>query len=146
MATPQGTSSHLEAQSHRSGRRSAKSTTDLTTEASGPVTDVGPDVTQSDRQTTTDKPAKRKKNRHRKRRNRRHSFITADNPTLEPATFPAPDATTVSNLAADRPKPEMAQPFYKLGREPSSSSLESEALLDHRYVWVLFSLLVYSYS
>lgn len=85
-------------------------------------------------QPATGKPAKRKKNRNRKRCNRRQSFISPEDTQLGRAAVPVPDAPTVGNLAADRPKPEAAQPFYKLGRDLSETSLESEALLDHRYV------------
>lgn len=158
MATPrqppstlstQGTPPNTDTQSHRSGGLPAKSNTEPATEGSGPAftdttTQIGADVTAPDCQTTAGKPAKRKKNRHRKRRNRRHSFIATEDPPFgPPPAVPAPDATTVSNLAGDRPKPEVAQPFYKLRRDPSSTSLESEALLDHRYAQVLLLLYLY---
>lgn len=42
---------------------------------------------------------------------------------------------------ADQTKTQAPLPFYKLGsRDLSSTSLESEALLDHRYVTDVYSI------
>ena len=42
-------------------------------------------------------------------------------------------------MSADQPKSQQsARSFYKLGADLSSTSLESEALLDHRYVFFFF--------
>lgn len=72
-------------------------------------------------------PASRpkKKNRNRKRRNRRQSFIASED-----------SGPIVSELSGGlaRTNPDQIQeraPFYR-GRNLSNTSLESEALLDHR--------------
>lgn len=136
--SPQATSNKSGAQSHRSSRRPAASTNPSddrgATVSETASQDTHQVATEQEGQAATNKPAKRKKNRNRRRRNRRQSFLAPEDSQLEAATAPAPDATAVSNLATDRPKPEAAEPFYKLGRALSSTSLESEALLDHRYV------------
>ncbi|KAF7595059.1 CorA metal ion transporter [Aspergillus hancockii] len=85
---------------------------------------------QADINSTTGKPSKRKKNRHRKRRNRRQSFISAEDPHTEAPTASGPEAQNLD--MTDQTKSRVALPFYKLGRDLSSTSLESEALLDHR--------------
>jgi magnesium transporter len=136
--SPQATSNKSGAQSHRSSRRPAASTNPSddrgATVSETASQDTHQVATEQEGQAATNKPAKRKKNRNRRRHNRRQSFLAPEDSQLEAATAPAPDATTVSNLATDRPKPEAAEPFHKLGRALSSTSLESEALLDHRYV------------
>lgn len=113
---------------------------------------------------TPSKAAKRRKNRNRKRRHRRQSFLAPDDGEeeaggpVEPATAPGPDAVT--NVNADDKQQQQQQqqqqtntastsggakgktsksrrgllPFFGLGRDLSSTSLESEALLDHRFV------------
>ena len=99
---------------------------------------------QIDSKSTTGKRAKRKK-KHRKRRNRRQSFISAEDPHAGAPTTPGPEVEHMA-MMADQTKSRGALPFYKLGRDLSSTSLESEALLDHRYVVssVLLSMLVLS--
>lgn len=90
---------------------------------------------------STPKPAKRKKNRsNRKRRHRRQSFLTAEesesqSQQFKPATAPAADsvASVAQSAANDQSKSRARLPFYGLGRDLSDTSLESEALLDHRY-------------
>lgn len=67
----------------------------------------------------------KKKNRNRKRRNRRQSFIASED-----------SGPIVSELLGglSRTNPDQIQgraPFYR-GRNLSNTSLESEALLDHR--------------
>lgn len=67
----------------------------------------------------------KKKNRNRKRRNRRQSFIASED-----------SGPIVSELSGglSRTNPDQIQervPFYR-GRNLSNTSLESEALLDHR--------------
>ena len=74
-------------------------------------------------QPTATKP--KKKNRNRKRRNRRQSFIASED-----------SGPIVSELSGGlaRTNPDQIQervPFYR-GRNLSNTSLESEALLDHR--------------
>ncbi|RAL02237.1 cora-domain-containing protein [Aspergillus ibericus CBS 121593] len=81
----------------------------------------------------TIKSAKRKKPRHRKRRHRRQSFLGgAEDPHPAASHASIPDAENSGMMAEDQTKPQAALPFYKLGRGLSSTSLESEALLDHR--------------
>jgi magnesium transporter len=66
------------------------------------------------------KSSKRKKNRNRKRRNRHESFLTPSRDSME----------------ADRPT-QRDTSFFKLRSNLSNTSLESDALLDHRYVlWI----------
>lgn len=79
------------------------------------------------------KPAKRRRNRNRKRRSRRQSFLAPEEPQFTSTTVPPPDTAAVTNLVGERPKP------YNLGSNLSNTSLESEALLDHRYVGVVLA-------
>ncbi|KAJ5178831.1 hypothetical protein N7492_002041 [Penicillium capsulatum] len=78
------------------------------------------------------KSSKRKKNRHRKRRNRQQSFLT---PAHE-ESHDRPDSTAESgareSMEEDRPSSKDNPPFFKLGRNLSNTSIESDALLDHR--------------
>lgn len=106
------------------------------------------------------KPAKRKKNRNRKRRHRRQSFLAPEDGEeeeerpLDPATAQGSDAvtnvnsgdqqqqtSTVSTNSSAKGKSSKSrrerQSFFGLGRDLSSTSLESAALLDHRCVSVL---------
>ncbi|KAH1498037.1 hypothetical protein LV164_002857 [Aspergillus fumigatus] len=76
----------------------------------------------------TNKP-KRRKNRHRKRRNRRQSFLAPEE-SHNAAAASGADADAM--IAGDQPYSRPALPFYNLGRDLSSTSLESEVLLDHR--------------
>jgi magnesium transporter len=79
------------------------------------------------------KSSKRKKNRNRKRRNRQESFLT-------PAPEEAHDISgTVSgtggareSMEDDRPTSKDNQSYFTLRRKLSSTSIESDALLDHR--------------
>ena len=81
----------------------------------------------------TPKSSKRKKNRNRKRRNRHQSFIPPDRERSEDSPRPNVGAGDDS-MEADRPTSRDTQSFFKLGHNLSNTSLESEALLDHRYV------------
>ncbi|KAK1141465.1 CorA metal ion transporter [Aspergillus melleus] len=81
---------------------------------------------------TAGKSSKRKKNRHRKRRNRRQSFLGPEESSSAVASASVPDTEGLAPMATDQTKSRAALPFYKLGRDLSSTSLESEALLDHR--------------
>ncbi|KAF7184121.1 hypothetical protein CNMCM7691_004680 [Aspergillus felis] len=83
--------------------------------------------TASEGRPATNKP-KRRKNRHRKRRNRRQSFLAPE----ESHTATAVSGAEEAMIAGDQPHSRPALPFYNLGRDLSSTSLESEALLDHR--------------
>ena len=89
---------------------------------------------------TPSKTSKRKKNRNRKRRNRRQSFLAAeDSHTGGAAAGSVPDPEPLDIMSADQPKSQQsARSFYKLGADLSSTSLESEALLDHRYAFFFF--------
>ncbi|KAJ5888741.1 hypothetical protein N7495_008782 [Penicillium taxi] len=77
--------------------------------------------------------SKRKKNRQRKRQNRQESFLT-------PTTQDSHDPQAISSgtgaarelMEGDHPTPKEVPSFFKLGRKLSESSLESDALLDHR--------------
>jgi magnesium transporter len=82
---------------------------------------------------TPKKSTKRKKKRQRKRHNRRPSFLSAEDPESGAPRRPS-IAEPGDMMAASQTKSQSALPFYKLGRDLSSTSLESEALLDHRYV------------
>lgn len=87
-------------------------------------------------------PSKRRKNRNRKRRHRRESFLAPEespSPAPVSATAPAADAVASASVgAADQSKSKSRArlPLYRLGRDLSDTSLESEALLDHRYVLI----------
>lgn len=77
------------------------------------------------------KASKRKKNRNRKRRNRHQSFIPPGHEeSLDSAGLTL--GTGGGSMEAGRPTSGDA-PVFKLGRNLSNTSLESEALLDHRY-------------
>jgi magnesium transporter len=79
------------------------------------------------------KSSKRRKNRNRKRRNRQESFLT-------PGSEEAHDRSgTVSGTCGARESMEDNQPtskdnqsYFTLRRKRSSTSIESDALLDHR--------------
>ncbi|KAL5364867.1 hypothetical protein BJX96DRAFT_158089 [Aspergillus floccosus] len=81
---------------------------------------------------TPKKSTKRKKKRQRKRHNRRPSFLSAEDPESGAPRRPSV-AEPGDMMAASQTKSQSALPFYKLGRDLSSTSLESEALLDHRH-------------
>jgi magnesium transporter len=81
------------------------------------------------------KASKRKKNRHRKRRNRQQSFLT---PGRE-ASHERSGTTTGTGGARDSMEGELATSkdrpsFFKLGSNLSNTSIDSDVLLDHRYV------------
>lgn len=87
-----------------------------------------------DNEPSKSKSAKRKKNRNRKRRNRQESFLT---PAKEETHRPASGSGTGGvrdSMEGDRPTSKDNSSFFKLGRNLSNTSLESDALLDHRYV------------
>ena len=79
-------------------------------------------------------PSKRRRNHRagRKKKNRRQSFVAGDGQDMETDRVNR-NMGEPSSASAARP------PFYRLGqssgRNLSETSLESEALLDHRYVW-----------
>lgn len=80
-------------------------------------------------------PKKRKHRGGKKRRNRKQSFAapSEDGSTITSMRGENPEGANINRLmSAGAPKP-----FYRLGQtsgQLSSTSLESEALLDHRYV------------
>ncbi|PYI23667.1 cora-domain-containing protein [Aspergillus violaceofuscus CBS 115571] len=80
----------------------------------------------------TPKSTKRRKPRHRKRRNRRHSFLGAEDSHPGAAGSSVADPEDLSMMAAGQTNTQVPLPFYNLRRDLSSTSLESEALLDHR--------------
>jgi magnesium transporter len=81
------------------------------------------------------KSAKRKKNRNRKRRNRQESFLTpAKEESHRPASGSGSGGVRGDSMEGDRPTSKDNSSFFKLGRNLSNTSLESDALLDHRYV------------
>ncbi|KAJ6180239.1 hypothetical protein N7519_010700 [Penicillium mononematosum] len=78
------------------------------------------------------KSSKRKKNRNRKRRNRHPSFIPPSREESHDSPAEISDAGGVrDSMEADRPT-SRDKSFFKLGRNLSNTSLESDALLDHR--------------
>lgn len=79
------------------------------------------------------KSSKRKKNRNRKRRNRHQSFISPSQEEPHDSPGENSDAGGVRDhpMEADRPT-SRDKSFFKLGRNLSNTSLESDALLDHR--------------
>ncbi|GAB1218362.1 hypothetical protein ATERTT37_007616 [Aspergillus terreus] len=85
---------------------------------------------QNSNNQTPKKSTKRKKKRQRKRHNRRPSFLSAEDPESGAPRRPS-IAEPGDMMAASQTKSQSALPFYKLGRDLSSTSLESEALLDH---------------
>lgn len=113
----------------------------------GRVQDRGPVATTSTSETRFEaapapdngpgksKSAKRKKNRNRKRRNRQESFLTPakeesqDRPASGSGSGGARDS-----METDRPTSKDNPSFFKFGGNLSNTSLESDALLDHRYV------------
>lgn len=82
------------------------------------------------------KSAKRKKNRNRKRRNRQESFLTtpAKEDSHDRPASGSGSGVARNSMDNDRPTSKDAPSFFKLGRNLSNTSLESDALLDHRYV------------
>ncbi|KAJ5805989.1 uncharacterized protein N7503_003591 [Penicillium pulvis] len=75
----------------------------------------------------------KRKNRRRRPKNRKQSFLTSAPETSHdrPGTSPAADGAR-ELMEGDRPTSKDGQSFFKLGRNLSNTSLESEALLDHR--------------
>lgn len=77
--------------------------------------------------------ANKRKNRRRKPRNRKQSFLppAAEPPHERQGSSSAVDGTRES-MDGDRPNSKDGTSFFKLGRNLSNTSLESDALLDHR--------------
>ncbi|KAJ5730304.1 uncharacterized protein N7483_004812 [Penicillium malachiteum] len=75
----------------------------------------------------------RRKNRRRRPRNRKQSFLP---PTAETSHETAGPSTVADgareSMDVDRPTSKDGPSFFKLGRNLSNTSLESDALLDHR--------------
>lgn len=82
---------------------------------------AGPEGSQS----TT---KKKKKNRHRRRRKRRQSFLAPDDED-RPGQIMADRTSDLAASVQERPR---ERPSFYRGRNLSTTSLESEALLDHR--------------
>lgn len=78
------------------------------------------------------KSSKRKKNRNRKRRKRHPSFIPTTREEAHDSPGETSDARGVrDSMEADRPT-SRDKSFFNLGPNLSNTSLESDALLDHR--------------
>lgn len=76
------------------------------------------------------KPAKRRKHRNRKRRNRRPSFLVTP---PAPAESQDPEAgANGQQTSSEHPVSKPSLTPYKLGGNLSTTSLESDTLLDHR--------------
>ncbi|KAL3466303.1 hypothetical protein BJX64DRAFT_12083 [Aspergillus heterothallicus] len=90
-----------------------------------------PEESGHEAETSVSTKPKRKRNRHRKRRNRRPSFLAPEDsqPNAPPTV---PENETLNVMAGNQSRPRGSTPFYKLGGDLSNTSLESEALLDHR--------------
>lgn len=75
----------------------------------------------------------KRKNRRRRPRNRKQSFLASapESSHERPGTSSAADGAR-ELMEGDRPTSKDGQLFFKLGRNLSNTSLESEALLDHR--------------
>ncbi|KAJ5605959.1 hypothetical protein N7510_008740 [Penicillium lagena] len=78
------------------------------------------------------KASKRKKNRQRKRRNRRQSFLVPANEESHDRPGTASGAGDGNQMESDRPTSRENPRYYKFGSNLSTTSLESDALLDHR--------------
>lgn len=78
------------------------------------------------------KASKRKKNRQRKRRNRRQSFLAPANRESHDRPGTASGAGDGNQMESARPTSRENPQYYKLGSNLSTTSLESDALLDHR--------------
>lgn len=80
------------------------------------------------------KATKRRKNRHRKRRNRHQSFITpGPEDSHDRSEGPSGTGGARESMGGNRPTSKDNPSFFNLGRNLSNTSLESDALLDHRY-------------
>ncbi|KAJ5287042.1 hypothetical protein N7478_002728 [Penicillium angulare] len=77
--------------------------------------------------------ASKRKNRRRKPKNRKQSFLPPASETTHerPVSSSAADGLRES-MDGDRPTSKDDQSFFKLGNNLSNTSLESDALLDHR--------------
>lgn len=86
------------------------------------------------------KAAKRRKNRNRKRRNRQQSFITlGTEDSHEQSEDPSGMGGAQAPMEGERPTSKGKPSFFKLGRNLSNTSIESDALLDHRYTTARFT-------
>ncbi|KAL4875721.1 hypothetical protein BJY04DRAFT_152489 [Aspergillus karnatakaensis] len=103
-----------------------------TTAGTSTVSGLDNPPSRQDHEAGSKKP-KRKRNRHRKRRNRRPSFLASEDsqPTAPPTI---PETETLNTMTGDQNRDRGSRPFYNLtgGGDVSTTSLESEALLDHR--------------
>jgi magnesium transporter len=111
-----------------------KSTSGEVRSSGAPAEDDLPPMQTGQDLGTGSKKHKRKKNRNRKRRNRRPSFLAPeDSQPNAPPTIPESEA--LSAMAENQAKARGSTPFYS-GGNMSNTSLESEALLDHRYGYI----------
>ncbi|KAL4807033.1 hypothetical protein BDV18DRAFT_111786 [Aspergillus unguis] len=86
--------------------------------------------------TSSSKKPKRRKNRNKKRKNRRPSFLASEDSQANansnaPPTIPESEAL-MDSMAENQTRARGTAPFYQAGENLSNTSLESEALLDHR--------------
>jgi magnesium transporter len=91
---------------------------------------------QSVPQANAETKKKRKHRGKKSKRNRRQSFAAPSEGSSVPSAIPD---IMAEQTGADRSNSGLRQPFYRLGqsgRNLSSTSLESEALFDHRWVTI----------
>lgn len=126
-SSPRRLSSDNRTGNHPLGRRDPENAPSTTSQSrtEPPAPDGGGSGKQS--------RAKRRKNRNRKRQNRQQSFLT---PGMEDShdrsEGKAETGGVRESMEDDRPRSRDKPPFFKLGRNLSNTSLESDALLDHR--------------
>ncbi|KAL2834490.1 hypothetical protein BDW59DRAFT_137953 [Aspergillus cavernicola] len=75
--------------------------------------------------------SKSKRKKIRQKRNRRPSFLATEDsqPDAPPTVL---ENEPINVMAGDQPRARGSVPYYKFGANSSNTSLESEALLDHR--------------
>lgn len=78
------------------------------------------------------KGSKRKKHRQRKRRNRQQSFLTPAHEEAHARPDSTGESATRESMEGDRPSSKENSLFFNLGRNLSNTSIDSDALLDHR--------------
>jgi magnesium transporter len=80
----------------------------------------------------TSKASKRKKNRQRKHRNRRQSFLVPASEESHDRPGTASGTGSGNQMEGDRPTSRENPQFYNFVSNLSTTSLDSDALLDHR--------------
>ncbi|KAL4997713.1 hypothetical protein BDV10DRAFT_168785 [Aspergillus recurvatus] len=124
MSRPQSTSQQIPPFPNKSASGEGRSS------GTSAIDNLPPAQTGQDPDTGS-KKHKRKKNRNRKRRNRRPSFLAPeDSQPNAPPTIPESEA--LNTMAENQARARGSTPFYNSGGNLSNTSLESDALLDHR--------------